>query len=379
MLVVLLAAVGVNVFYGWQVVNGGGAKKFFYDSDVNRHTGCDFFGLYKAGHALTRGQNIYAGDDAHQVVPCCYAFRYLPIGATLGAALTKLPPREAYLAWLVLLELLALLCAWWTYRSVGGVAGALLGGLWLAAAPLYLELYMGQFNLLQAALLLGALAATAKNSTPVGEGFLGVAMLWKLTGWLGAPVLVLRRRWRTLLLVAALALASSAAYVALTGHSLAPFFDNFRPASAKAAIYRGDQGVLMLLRVLLGAKLPAAVVYGLPLGAMALALLVTVKGERGATGDLFAVWFAAYFFIFPTIWEHHYLMLLPVLAHVYARGRYRVLWIAAALLALPTVYYWAGPHGAHWHGVWPILHHAQRPLAALIVLAAACYHAWRRG
>jgi Glycosyltransferase family 87 len=374
---VLLVAVGLNVLYVHQVVNGGSMRQFFHDSDVNVHNGCDFFGLYNAGHKLLRGQNIYAGDPGKNVVPCCFAFRYLPVGAAAAAPLTKATPREAYLLWLALLELVALLAAWATYRHVRGLAGAVLAALWLAGSPLYLELYMGQFNLLQAAFWLGALLTIGGGKTRVGEAYLGAAMLWKLTGWLGAPVLAVKQRWRTLLVVGAIAIGTTAVYVALTGRSLTPFFDNFRPASQTAAIYRGDLGVLMFLRVWLGAKLPAAIVYGVPAGALALCAALTLAARRASAADLLALWATAYFFIFPTIWEHHYLMLLPALVAVYASGRARVLWVAALLIALPTPYFFAGPHGAHWHGLWPLVYHAVKPAAALLVLGAAAWNVWR--
>ena len=365
------------MFYGWQVVNGGSARQLFHDSDLNARTGCDFFGLYKAGHALLRGKNIYEGDPQHKVVPCCFAFRYLPIGAAAGAPLTNVAPREAFLIWLALLELVAVLAALATYRRVRGVEGALLAGLWLAASPMFLEFYMGQSNLLQAALLLGVLFAADDGRQRTANGFLGAAMLWKLTGWLGVPVLAIKRQWRTLLLIAGLAVGSTVLYVAISGQGVAQFWENFRPVKAGAAIYRGDLGFIMLLRVAVGKSLPTWLFFGVPVIAVALTLALSLLGRRAPLAELFALWFAAYFFIYPTIWEHHYLMLLPPLVFLYGQGRAKVLWIAALLVALPTPYYLAGPHGAHWADFWPVVYHGVKPLAASIVWLVAAWRLWQ--
>jgi len=374
----LLAAVALNVFYGWQVVNGGSLKQFFHDSDVNAKTGCDFYGLYKAGHALRHGKDIYDGDPQHKIVPCCYAFRYLPIGAAAASPLTFAKPQQAFWFWLALIELAALLAAWATYRHLRGTDGAVMAALWLASSPVYLELYMGQFNMLQAAFLLGALLSLSGGSRQAGEAWLGAGMLWKLTAWLGAPVLAVKRRWRTLLLIAATAVGTTLLYMLATGQSIDPFWENFRPARPGGAIYRGDLGFIMLLRVVVGKSLPAWLYYGVPVIALGACLALTLLARRAKAANLLVLWFAAYFFIYPTIWEHHYLLLLPPLVFLYGQGRYRVLWLAALLLALPTPYLVAGPQGAKWAGMWPALYHAVKPAAAAIVVATAAWHLWKK-
>jgi len=378
---ILLLALLVNAFYVQQAATGGDAvRAWFYDSEVNPHTGCDFFALYTAGRALMHGGDIYAGDPQHVIVPCCFAFRYLPLGAALGAPFALLAPRAAELAWLALLELLALLCALLTYRLVRGVAGAVLAAGWLAATPLYLELYMGQFNMLQAALLFLALVFVSRERPRAADAALCGAMLWKLTSWTAAPALIVRERWRPLLVSAVLAAGSLAAYHWLTGRTLDPFWRNFTPGELlRDEVYRGDLGPLMFARVLLGGSLPRYLVYLLPAVAISLALVAMAIGARAPLGDHLALWFAAYFFIYPTIWEHHYLMLMPPLVYLYSRSRSPVLWLALLLYALPTPYAMAGPAGARWTGLWPLAYHASKLSAALLVNLVALSQVIRGG
>ncbi len=380
-MLILLAALLVNAFYVQQAATGDHAVRgWFYDSEVNPHPGCDFYALYTAGRALRHGGDIYAGDPDHAITPCCYAFRYLPVGAALGVPFAALKPEAARLAWIALLELLALACALISCRVARGTAGAVLAAGWLAATPVYLELYMGQFNMLQAALLFFALAAALREKSRLADTALCGALLWKLTAWTAAPALIVRERWRPLIAAGVLAAGSLLAYRYLGRHSLEPFWSNFVLGDqVRPEINRGDLGFLMLVRVLLGAALPPLLVYLIPAIAASLALIATVVGARASFGDHLALWFTAYFFIYPTIWEHHYLMLMPPLVYLYLRTRSPLLWLALALYALPTPYAMAGPTGAHWAGWWPLAYHAMKPAAALIVFAAALAQTARAG
>jgi len=385
----MLIALAINALYLHQVLAGGKQlRPFFYDSDVNQHTGCDFFALYVAGQGLSHGGDIYhktssptdaIGQAIDAVlhpggaVPCYYNFRYLPVAAALGVPFAQFSPAQARLAWVIFIELLALICALATLRLIPGIAGALLAACWLAASPVYLELYMGQFNMLQAALLLGALVYAGREKPPYGAFALGGALLWKMTAWVAAPALLFKHKWRTLVFSALIAGLTTLAYWLWTGISLAPFVHNFLPEEVITGVYRGDLGLLMLLRHVIGNMLTDHMVVVVPAVVIALTLIVNYVKRKAPLGDHLALWLVAFFFIYPTIWEHHYLMLLPPLIYLYQRTRSPLLWVAALLLALPTPYYWAGPHGHNWAGIWPLLYHGAKPLSALLVYATAVF------
>jgi hypothetical protein len=175
-----------------------------------------------------------------------------------------------------------------------------------------------------------------------------------------------------------LGVLSLVVYATLTKNNLNAFVQNFLPVGPGGALYHGDLGLTMLLRTAFAPTLPAWLFYGLPLLVVAACLALTVSARNAPLGDALALWFAAYFFIYPTIWEHHYLMLLPPLIFVYTRTHSRLLWLAAALLALPTPYYWAGAHGANWTGLWPVLYHATKLAAAALVWVIAAQNLLRR-
>lgn len=377
---VLALAILVNALYVQQVVSRGSLlRPLFYDSDVNQHTGCDFFALYLAGRALPRGGDIYAGNPPQKITPCCFAFRYLPVAAILGVPFSILSPRNAQLAWLLFLELLAVLCAVATFRLIGGEAGAVMAAGWLAASPLYLEFYMGQFNLVQAALLFGALFWAQRGRAGRAEAALVGGMLWKMTAWLALPSLIIHRRWRTVIAGALIAVGSLLLYGYFTGQSLSFFWRNFQPDELVRVLTRGDLGLPALLHVLAGDRLPGIAAYVVPGAVVLLTLLIALRGREASLSDHLALWFTAYFFVYPTVWEHHYLLLLPSLVYLFARTRWAVLYLPLLLLALPTPYLWAGPRGAEWQGYWPLLYHGSKLAAALLVYLVAALNLWRGG
>lgn len=374
----LLVAAAINAAYVYQVVKGGPLRQLFFDTEAHPTPGCDFHGLYQAGAHWRSGGDIYSCEPQPSGMTCCFPYRYLPLGAMIGLPLTYTAAGRAFWIWLAVIEAVALLGALATRKLLGGQAGALYGALWLTASPVFVELHMGQFNMVQAGLLLGALVYLMKDR-PAAGAWLGGAMLWKLTGWLALPVLLLKKQWRTLLAAAILGGVSLAVYAVAWKQPLGDFLRNFRLEPPGAEFHHGNLSLMSLLQTIWGGELPRAAWWAVPGGLVALLLAVTLAARRSPAAELLAVWFAAYFFLYPTVWEHHYVMLLPVLVFLHAHSRSPLLWLAALLVWLPTPYYWAGPHGAQWAGRWPIVYHAARPAAALLVFLAALLNLRRKG
>ena len=88
----------------------------------------------------------------------------------------------------------------------------------------------------------------------------------------------------------------------------------------------------------------------------------------------------AYFLLYHHVWEHHYVMLLPVM--VVLAMRHESWWLCALylLLALPTPFYLIDPHGQvaivdamRWTPIRPLwqdlLYHASKAVPALLLYA----------
>jgi hypothetical protein len=128
--------------------------------------GADFFCVYHAGLQLRAGRSPYQPAAGREAVPYYYPFRYLPIVAeTLGRAVVAVGPRAAYLAWLSVLEATLLLLCLGLLRYAPSESLRWVGPcLLLLSSPYFLELHMGQFSFLTAALYVTALILCTTES-----------------------------------------------------------------------------------------------------------------------------------------------------------------------------------------------------------------------
>jgi hypothetical protein len=372
---------------------------YFFDATVmSGRRGLDFYSIYQAGYNARHGRDIYEGDPAQVevVVPNFTPYRYLPIVAyTVGAPLSLLRPLTAYKAWLVVVELALLGCvaATWRWKRHDQDLCARLAGMWLVFTPYYLELFMGQFSLVQGALIFGMLLL-AGTKAPRGQRLFGslwiASVLWKLNTAVFAPALARMGRWRTLAAAAALvALTTLPYFLIFPAHAGDLWSNNFgntvtRPelgnlgfrqfvftameatgagpeaqAWAQQAVVLAVGGTALVLTVRWRAAQGQAAIgapgqhMGEPTGSDHLVAARSggrmlrpyeQLAEGGATRvrDLLSLWLAAYFLAAPQVWEHHYVMLLPAIVAAYGD---RPSWLLAGLwlmLALPTPFGFTG-------------------------------------
>jgi hypothetical protein len=367
------AAILVHLFMlvSWRT---GTLNPLFFDATVTHgQRGWDFYALYQAGHNVLTGHSVYESDGARidMVIPggTYTPFRYLPVAAyTVGVLLNLVPPLWAYRLWVALTEGCLLLCIALTWRLVRDPARrARLAAMWLCYSPYYLEIYMGQFSFVQATLLFATLLAAL-------YGHLGAAMsapwiasvLWKQNTALLAPVLARLRRWRALATLVLLLLLTNAPYFALVPGSLAAFARNF---AADAPWFQ--MGNLGFRQLVFDALWSAGDVLGLEIGPAAhawaqraalslfmfLPLALLLLDRRPDAVLHMSLWMTAYFLVYHHVWEHHYVMLLPVLvilsvraamrnvAHAATRHAELALGVLYLLLALPTPYALIDPQG----------------------------------
>ena len=365
----MLLGLAINAFYITQLNPKARFTRIFFDSNVNKKTGCDFYALYLATKNFTRGKNIYGDDPQHKVVPCHFGYRYLPIGLVVGAPFAAFTPKKAYQAWIIFLELLVLVnvLLLWRVAPTDRIFG--LGTFLIAAgSPLYLELYMGQYSLLQATFLFAALTASQKGQEGAFAGFFGASLLWKLNTWIALPALLIKKRWKIVAVSAALILLTTVPYVLWNHDAWDAIRYNFEP-SILAGFTKGNHGLLAFVMKLLPKIAPKTLVLAVPLVVVAVALIVNLIGRGAHMADMIALWMAAYFLAYKHVWEHHYVMLVPVIVILAVRYRSKFLLLPGALTALPTIYYY--PVQASWSDVGLLIYHGQKPLAAMLVFVFA--------
>ena len=353
----ILACAGllhVGLLIGWRFP--APLMPYFFDATVlSGGRGLDFYSIYQAGYNARHGQDIYEGDPAlvTVVVPYFTPYRYLPpVAYTVGAALSLLSPLTAYKSWVVIVELTLILCAgssFWLTRSQPDL-GARLAAMWLAFSPFYLELFMGQFSLVQAALILGmlllaggsGLAAQQGDGASLFDTLWITSVLWKINTVVFAPVLARLGRWRTLVLGGLVTAAVTLPYFAIFPAHWRDFLaNNF--GNSVAGHELGNLGFRELVYEALAVagagpdvqRVVQLVLVGL-LVLPALVLTFWPRAGRPSKPALLSLWLVAFFLASPQVWEHHYVMLLPALVVAY---RQRPNWLLAGIwlcLALPT-------------------------------------------
>src|SRR5262249_26455451 len=165
---------------------------------------------------------------------------------------------------------------------------------------------------------------------------------WKINTVVFVPVLARLARWRALLLAALVTAAVTLPYFALFPTHWRDFlFNNF--GSSVAGHELGNLGFRQFVYELLavagaGPNLQGLVQFALVaiVGLLALGLTFWPRAGHSSVAELLSVWLVAYFLVSPQVWEHHYVMLLPVMVVAY---RQRPGWLLTAIwlcLALPT-------------------------------------------
>jgi hypothetical protein len=395
--VILAAAgllhLGLLIGWRWQLP----LVPYFFDATVlSGGRGLDFYSIYQAGYNARHGWDIYEIDPANVqiVVPYFTPYRYLPIVAyTVGAALSLMTPLTAYKLWVVVLEVTLLGCAaaMAYHARRDRDRAARVTAMWLVFTPYYAELFMGQFSLVQAALILGMLLAASRASASLsevparglGRAFDGLwisSVLWKINTVVFAPVMLRLGRWRALLAAGALvALTTLPYFAAFPTHGRDLIANNIGQTVAGHEL--GNLGFRQLVFEVLatlgaGVGVQRAAQWAVVAGVGGAALALTFQRGALRTLDLLCLWIAAYFLAAPQVWEHHYVMLLPAVVMAYAERPGRWLLAMWLLLALPTPFGLIGlePVIAANHDLrafalepaWqPILQHAAKSVPAL--------------
>lgn len=152
----IILAVGLHVLFCLSL-NYHFLNPLFYITMYAKGQGGPFFGIYQSGVNLLNGDSIYASENyrapSNVVVPYYHFYRYLPFCSYVSFLFSRVfKPWPAYWAWLLVNELVLMLCMILTLRLRDryGTTAVVASTFWLLYSPLYVELYMGQFCFMMA-------------------------------------------------------------------------------------------------------------------------------------------------------------------------------------------------------------------------------------
>lgn len=437
---VFAAACVLQIIFVISLVTGF-LNPLFVEAVEGHGQASDFFGIYQAGSNLLEGYSIYDHwdyeNEAPQVVPFYYFYRYLPPTAYGAALLTLLfSPWTAYWVWMVLNEALLALVVLSILRASPWPRGRrwIAASLWLGFFPFYIEQIMGQFSFTMAVLLwvLWRYETPPSLTVPADSsgGWLGLRSVlgrWRRYSWSddrAGPLSVLLTwsasvtvksfsvllafpflrdlRLKRILGAGALAAAVSLPYFAFRPADVVEFARlNFKPFPP---IYKASMALRTMVHDIASQILPNAPEFfgqGLEryivsassglvliLAIWATLRLRNVTWERTTRAGIdILLWVTAFFLTYKSIWEYHYVMLLPAVTAVYLATGSRAVLTLGVLLGLPTLYA-ATPLIAgvpaeakiyEWPGWYHVLHYSMKVLPTLGLFLWCLAVAWRGG
>jgi len=326
----------------------------------------DFSNYYESAWALRHGIDPYSAD-------------LTPIGDQLGLEtggllhasetppfllcfepLTWLRPRVAFWIWTGI-NFSALAIAMYLLlahrRGLSRRTAWLLAGLILMSAPVNLNLYWGQSQLIVLALLAGAMRAMERKREGTAGLLIAAAALLRAYPLLLAGYFVIRRKWRAVafatagiaaglfVTVATVGFTQSLSFVHgalwLTDYSIVNRVDNLSLGPLVSRTWWAFTGTApgssadWLRRA-------AIAVAGIVVLGMTIRATLADANRRDPDWRIYSLWIATAIMLSPVAW-HHYLLLLTipfvqlVASAAQGRSRSRAVWMAALAYALSAV------------------------------------------
>ncbi|MBN1879363.1 DUF2029 domain-containing protein [bacterium] len=341
----------------------------------NTDPGGDFFQLMRSGFDVRQGTSIYENypadmdptvrkllDDSTPFHP---PNRYPPgFAYTVGVALSHMKPWTAYLAWIILHEIILLYCVILSrkWAAVKTLRFRVAAAMWLGFLPWYLELYMGQttFIIMAATFILGTCLDDRTGSLHTGLWWTA-SLITKPISLLYVPLLIRKRYFGILMTGLAVSVGSAWMY--------------FRHHPGDARVFLGwMSGQEMVLT--LGNYSFQSFLYRFHLSGTAthviagllilIGLYMTFRRRDTHSVRLLTIWVCIYFLAYTHVWQHHLVLLLPamILSWLYSgRIRYVFIWLLATI---PSSFYL---FNNHWNWIRDILYLGGAALPVLLLFA----------
>lgn len=323
---------------------GGKLNIFFNDASLRKGQAADFFAVYQAGDNIKAGKSLYLDTEGIST-PYSYPFRYLPfVGYTLGVILSILSPFVSYYLWIFICEGLLLINIYLTYRLINKEGNFLVASIpWLLFSPYLLELHMGQFSFFVASIMFWSIYGLLRKSKL--KYLYLFSPLIKPNALIIIPILIRLREFKIVLTTMSSVLITSFLYFIFFPKDIAVFLRNFKDVLYSHGGNLGFKSLYYLIGVkYLQIPYPRIWFFGFVVLLGILTLYFTFKFRNIVLS--FALWICYFFLIYKDVWEHHFVLLMPVFSVIITRysitlkkllnRKNLALLIAFILIALPT-------------------------------------------
>ncbi len=293
----------------------------------------DFYAVYGAGKYAIKGESVYK-DYPHS-----YPFRYLPIAAyIIGIPLSLLPEKQAPLVWTIFYEILLCLNIFLTFKLAKSYKNFLVATLiWLFFMPYYIEVYMGQYSFFVATSLWVMVFLFYKKKVKLSQFFWAVSVIIKMNTLILIPLWFKIRRFISTGIILSIIILTSFVYFSKYPQDIYKFAVNFE-SPLSSTLQWGNLGLFAFFYNL---TYPSSLIKPFSFLILLLTVLALINSKTEKTDSFlpsFSLLISSYFLSYQHVWEHHYVLMLPVLIGSYLIKRDKVALYVAILLALPTPY-----------------------------------------
>lgn len=343
--VFLLVSCGIHFLF-WISLGTKNLDPLFNDCSHRIGKGGDFFQFYQAGSDLLAKRSIYETANKTLTIPYGSLYKYPPLLAcTIGVASQLVSPWTGYKLWVVLTGCSFAVLILVLYRLFPAFLDSIpIICLCLVYTPYYVDLYMGQTNTIMAMLIVLLMRGFSTQRTCMAVIPFTLSINIKLNTIMFIPV-YLANRWKSWLVGALGAAVLVFVPYFIWFPSDFMFFIKYAFGAPLDYFYQGGNvGSYPLLQDLVSLfSYDRHVITGLQMawsaGIIATAIAVQIKSKNRDPLDLLSLWLCTFFLSFKFIWEHHLVMLLPVLALEFVRGDKKSIGFIWILLAIPTLFY----------------------------------------
>lgn len=318
----------------------------FNDATLRKGKAADFFAVYQAGNNIIKGESLYL-DTEGVSTPYSFPFRYLPfIGYTLGVLFNAFSPFTAYYLWVIVNEILLAFNIYLTWKLTNQTRIFLPAIVpWLIFSPYLLEIYMGQWSFLLTSLLFYSIYGLIKKSRSIY--FYIFAPLVKPNALVLVPLFLRFKKIKLLILNIITILFSSVLYFAFFRNDINIFMQNFKDTWYSHGGNFGFKSLYYLvIAKYLNIPLPRVWFFGFIVLLGILTLYLTFKHKNVILS--YTLWTCYFFLVYKDIWEHHYVLLMPIFTLLIIKfkltireilsKKYILLLISFLLIALPSLF-----------------------------------------
>ncbi len=332
----------------WNSLGSGFLNPLFNDTSHRIGAGSDFFQFYQAGSDILKGHSIYQTEGKKLTVPYAALYKYPPFLAySVGIVSQYLNFWTAYKIWIVAIVFFFALMLVLIYKIIDDPDAFF----WILIfsmmyTPFYIDLYMGQTNTLMGLFVAGIMFSFLKNRKIMNIIFLSLSLNIKLNTAFLIPAYFNKTQIKKVWFVIPLSLILFIPYFLFFPKDIG-YFINYVFGSPLDYFYQaGNVGIYPLISEIsyvftynINFINAVQILWGLTVILFTLWVQLRLKNRQPDMLDLVSLWLCAFFISYKFIWEHHLVMLIPVLAMEFKKNNRKVIGFLWFLLGIPTVFY----------------------------------------